>query len=140
MKTEKMLLCATLLWAGLGESVFAFYNPSEGRWLSRDPIGERAGNTLYGFCGNGGPAAYDRYGLFSHTVDWHYNVSPQSIIFSQYPNAEGLTRATERMKNVSSSRASGASCDTYTVVVWARYDIYFKEGVDPSAVSLNCLS
>ena len=24
-----------------------FYNPSSGRWLSRDPIGERGGRNLY---------------------------------------------------------------------------------------------
>jgi RHS repeat-associated protein len=40
-----------------------YYNPSTGRWLSRDPIGERGGANVYSFlsnnCGNG----YDALGL-----------------------------------------------------------------------------
>ncbi len=28
---------------------FRYYLPSLGRWLNRDPIGERGGNNLYGF-------------------------------------------------------------------------------------------
>ena len=32
--------------------VHAFYNPSTGRWLSRDPIGERGGLNRYGFVAN----------------------------------------------------------------------------------------
>jgi RHS repeat-associated protein len=31
---------------------FRYYNPSTGRWPSRDPIGERGGNNLYGMVGN----------------------------------------------------------------------------------------
>jgi RHS repeat-associated protein len=31
---------------------YRFYNPSTGRWLSRDPIGERGGANLYGFVNN----------------------------------------------------------------------------------------
>jgi RHS repeat-associated protein len=31
---------------------FRYYNPCTGRWLSRDPIGERGGKNLYGFVGN----------------------------------------------------------------------------------------
>ena len=30
----------------------AFYNPNTGRWLNRDPIGERGGPNLYGFVSN----------------------------------------------------------------------------------------
>jgi hypothetical protein len=30
----------------------AFYNPQQGRWLSRDPIAERGGKNLYNFVGN----------------------------------------------------------------------------------------
>ena len=31
---------------------FRFYSPRTGRWLSRDPIGERGGMALYAFVGN----------------------------------------------------------------------------------------
>jgi RHS repeat-associated protein len=36
---------------------YRYYNPSTGRWLSRDPIEERGGPNLYGFVYNN-PAAY----------------------------------------------------------------------------------
>jgi RHS repeat-associated protein len=29
-----------------------YYNPTEGRWLSRDPIAEVGGTNLYGYVGN----------------------------------------------------------------------------------------
>jgi RHS repeat-associated protein len=40
-----------------------YYNPSLGRWLSRDPIGERGGIPLYGFVGNSPTTRYDLLGL-----------------------------------------------------------------------------
>jgi RHS repeat-associated protein len=40
-----------------------YYNPSTGRWLSRDPIGEAGGPNLYGFAYNDGINAIDLLGL-----------------------------------------------------------------------------
>lgn len=40
-----------------------YYNPSTGRWLSRDPIGEAGGRNLYAFLANRGPNAIDWLGL-----------------------------------------------------------------------------
>ena len=42
---------------------FRYYGPQTGRWLSRDPIGERGGENLYGFLGNDGLNQLDRLGL-----------------------------------------------------------------------------
>ncbi len=39
------------------------YNPSLGRWLSRDPIEEQGGVVLYGFCNNDGIGRSDFLGL-----------------------------------------------------------------------------
>jgi hypothetical protein len=36
----------------LGREAQAFYNPSTGRWLSRDPIEEQGGRNLYAFAKN----------------------------------------------------------------------------------------
>ena len=41
----KWLISAVLLWLAFAPVAQAFYNPSTGRWLNRDPIGE-AGFTL----------------------------------------------------------------------------------------------
>jgi hypothetical protein len=58
-------------WVWLGLAIFlldaapahAFYNPQQGRWLSRDPIGERGGPSLYGFVGNTPLNYIDKFGL-----------------------------------------------------------------------------
>jgi hypothetical protein len=41
-----------LVLVALSQNAPAFYNPSAGRWLSRDPIEERGGLNLYSFVGN----------------------------------------------------------------------------------------
>ncbi|MDI6774918.1 MAG: RHS repeat-associated core domain-containing protein [Verrucomicrobiota bacterium] len=43
--------------------VFRIYRPGIGRWLSRDPIGERGGRNLYGFVGNQPLSRHDKLGL-----------------------------------------------------------------------------
>lgn len=43
---------------------FRYYNPSTGRWISRDPAGEfQGGANLYGFVGNQATQYYDYLGL-----------------------------------------------------------------------------
>jgi hypothetical protein len=43
--------------------VQAFYNPTTGRWLNRDPIEERGGRNLCGFVSNEPISRSDRLGL-----------------------------------------------------------------------------
>jgi hypothetical protein len=53
MKTIRVLLLMALAWLVWPTSASAFYNPSTGRWLNRDPIGvEREGSNVYGFVGD----------------------------------------------------------------------------------------
>jgi len=54
-----VLVCAMLFAAG---TVHAFYNPSTGRWLSRDPMEERGGLNLHGFVNNAPPVMVDHLG------------------------------------------------------------------------------
>lgn len=44
---------------------YRFYSPEFGRWLNRDPIGEREEINLYGFVNNDGLSAWDFLGWFS---------------------------------------------------------------------------
>jgi len=46
------LMGTLLLWLATAPLAQAFYNPTTGRWLSRDPIGEVGGRNLYGFVRN----------------------------------------------------------------------------------------
>jgi len=59
-----------------------YYNPEMGRWLNRDPIGERGGLNLYGFCGSNPVNFVDSLGLLNRPdpnditgtswSDWQY--------------------------------------------------------------------
>ena len=49
-KLTKILVALSLLFISLPAN--AFYNPQQGRWLSRDPIGERSEVNLYQFANN----------------------------------------------------------------------------------------
>ena len=64
MKTKLMLMMVFLLCVVLGREAQAFYNPSNGRWLSRDPIEEAGGLNLYVFCLNTPTSAVDLKGRF----------------------------------------------------------------------------
>lgn len=48
--------------SGLVLTWFRAYDPATGRWLSRDPIGERGGLNLYGYCVNNPINSFDPYG------------------------------------------------------------------------------
>jgi RHS repeat-associated protein len=48
----------------VSESARRFYNPEMGRWVSRDPIGERAGISLQGFVANEPVNSTDSVGLW----------------------------------------------------------------------------
>jgi hypothetical protein len=63
MKPCHPLLKCLLLLALLTNLAHAFYNPGQGRWASRDQIGEEGGLNLYGFVGNDGVNRGDNLGL-----------------------------------------------------------------------------
>ncbi len=44
--------------------ILRFYNPSVGKWMSRDPLGEAGGINLYGFVGNNPANFNDPFGLY----------------------------------------------------------------------------
>ena len=49
--------------SSLNLTLYRAYNPALGRWLSRDPIGERGGLNLYGYVFNSPIQLIDRLGL-----------------------------------------------------------------------------
>src|ERR1700730_1653619 len=50
--------------SGLYLAPYRAYNPSIGRWLSRDPLGEKGGLNLYAYVGNDPVNRVDPFGLF----------------------------------------------------------------------------
>ena len=53
---------ALIAWLVLPQTAHCFYNSSNGRWLSRDPVGEKGGKNLYTFVGNQALTYADRDG------------------------------------------------------------------------------
>ena len=49
--------------------LFRDYNPSAGRWKSRDPIEEQGGSNLFGVVGNNATTYFDHLGLAFYAVD-----------------------------------------------------------------------
>ncbi|UDQ98359.1 RHS repeat-associated core domain-containing protein [Lentisphaerota bacterium WC36G] len=47
---------------------YRYYNPVNGKWLKRDPIGERGGMNVYGFVNNNPIYEQDYLGLFSYDM------------------------------------------------------------------------
>ena len=58
-----------IAWLLLPQTALPFYNPSTGRWISRDPIEEQGGKNLYGFVANDALNKYDRDGRIAIVDD-----------------------------------------------------------------------
>ena len=77
------------VWDGaLGLVCYTFrpYNPLDGRFLSRDPIGEQGGLNLYGFVGNDPVNVIDSLGLESYSI--FYGAGPADGVASIAKAAE----------------------------------------------------
>lgn len=61
-KRAGILITVGLL--SLTEMASAFYDANLGRWLNRDPLGEKGGHNLYTFVNNRPVNGLDAYGLF----------------------------------------------------------------------------
>ena len=62
------------------QSVSAFYDPSLGRWINRDPIQERGGLDLYIFNHNSPIQTYDAFGLIAPIPGGGYTPPPGAIL------------------------------------------------------------
>jgi hypothetical protein len=72
MKTPLKLFCsfATILLLS-NIAAYAYYDPTVGRWASRDPIGELGANNLYVAFGNNPVNEVDYLGLHTTGVEYH---------------------------------------------------------------------
>lgn len=68
MKTLLRLCYLSLLLLGAWPAT-AFFDPTIGRWASRDPIEEGGGRNLYGFGGNSPIGSIDSTGLAFYVID-----------------------------------------------------------------------
>lgn len=64
-----------------------WYDPSTGRWVTRDPIGYAGGANLYGYCGGGPVGAADPTGLWKAVVivgatNWGEGITARAAILA----------------------------------------------------------
>jgi len=62
--------------------LYRYYDPLTGRWASRDPIGERGGENLYGFVANHPIWGVDVLGLHEEAITKH-EVNKCEIVTAQ---------------------------------------------------------
>ncbi len=61
--TIRRIIFLVLLAPATVLQAHAWYDPGQGRWCSRDPMGERGGMNLYGFVENSAVEKWDKLGL-----------------------------------------------------------------------------
>lgn len=66
---KRYSLFVLLLLAAFTNLANAFFDPSAGRWVSRDPIAEKGGVNLYGFVANNGNNSIDSLGMYKLNPD-----------------------------------------------------------------------
>ena len=80
MKRPLCFLLSVLILNSCAIQALAFYHPDEGRWISRDPIGERGGINVYAALKNALTQEVDFHGLMSvccsqtRTGQWFDNI------------------------------------------------------------------
>lgn len=90
---------------------YRYYNPSTGRWPSRDPIEEAGGANLYTFVGNNAANRIDELGLYE--IDVHYYLT--AWLASKVPcinsgDSVAIARATQGVdENSATSPGYGSS-------------------------------
>jgi hypothetical protein len=103
MKTTlHTLILPICLLLFLSASARAYYSPEQGRWLSRDPIGEKGGANLYSPFKNTPLQLIDVLGLWA--TDVHYAATKRWAIAGSYPEqaAEMVGAADEAVDSIGS--------------------------------------
>lgn len=119
---------------------YRYYNPSMGRWLGRDPMGEKGGLHLYAFCRNNAINAYDALGMY--TINDVYGGIPDDDVFSHlHPTFEKMEGgwydpATDRLHvfHAGSDPADidYSSSENYDAPVWQNWGNQIMDDDDAS--------
>jgi RHS repeat-associated protein len=58
---------------------YRYYNPETGRWINRDPIGEKGGENIYGFASNNALSFFDILGMRDFTLTIYHNMTDRVL-------------------------------------------------------------
>jgi len=105
--------------SGLDFAVYRAYDPVAGRWISRDPIGEKAGLNLYAYVNNSPVLLLDEYGL-----------APK---YSKYPSQTSAARAASEAKKRAASKTQVSYEDGLAALEKASIDKLNKRKCSPDS-------
>jgi RHS repeat-associated protein len=108
---------------GLYYYPYRYYNPSTGRWLSRDPIAEKGGLNLYGFIHNAPINDVDSLGLLVGQVSvlrWMPWVENGTSTYYFGPNIRGWIANFEWTPPTTGSWALACNCKPCQQVLWTQ--------------------
>jgi len=112
---------------GLQYYNFRHLNTLDGRWIGRDPIGERGGLLLYGFVGNDGVNKLDKLGLTNNPGDFgwdNYNapLTKDCCGGVEYDPRSHCCRDNERISREPVSTGVKIKCSLGRRDPWFNYD------------------
>ena len=133
---------------------FRFYNPLDGRWISRDPIGERDALNLLAFIGNHITKYIDYLGLATHgtkkctkdekclvlaakSFEWisHYATRYQELLADKYSlKSSDPTRYNSHVKKIEEAQQNAKNCLSYLAEKIAKNKCCKPGDSNPSAI------
>ncbi len=121
---------------------YRYYNPETGRWLNRDPIGERGGVNLYGFVGNNPVNQIDALGeeIVTAEEDQSYRDKVISALESIAGGSLWWCQDDENPEEwtlIVKTAGSGKQWSDLVEGIDATYPIRIENGSPPEAVAIG---
>ncbi len=107
---------------------YRYLDPAAGRWMSRDPIGEKGGFNLFEFATNSPTFIFDLLGLNAKEFHLEFTINKTDALWTRaMEGIIGTAKSVSSLKEISDiiSALTGSDCDTKcvkTLTIWAHGD------------------